>query len=144
MELLATVEAILKQSPGEAVCAECLAFACEVTFPTMCEVIGRLVVSDESVVEASVKCASCRRSVTSFMYRPRAGKCAHCSEPVRREDLSNFIGGDLFHTACWRRLVSDETIRTSRALSRQSRDLIRQSRRRIREGHGWQPLDPSG
>jgi len=42
------------------------------------------------------------------------------------------MGGELFHGSCLRRLVADDTIRLSTALSQRSRDLIEQSRRRLR------------
>ena len=140
VELVATVEAILKQSPGDGLCAACLAFACEVSLLEMRPVVERLVGSGGSF-DVDPTCASCRRTVTSAVYRPRLGKCAHCSQPVATEDVSTCIDGDLFHDVCLRRLMSDETIRTSRALSRRSRELIEDSRRHVREHHGRPPLD---
>jgi len=53
------------------------------------------------------------------------------------------IQGERFHDACLRRLMSDETIRVSRALTRRSRELIERSRQRLREGHGWPPIEGS-
>ena len=143
VELLATVEALLKQSPEESLCAACLAFACQVSLQEMREAVERLVGVDTPTIEVHSTCASCRRMVPSAIYRPHVGKCAHCSQLIAKEEVSSFIGGDLFHAACWRRLVTDETIRTSRALSRRSRAMIEESRRRIREGRSWAPVDPS-
>jgi len=141
MELAETVAAILKHAPGEPQCDACLAFACSVSVAEMRAVTERLVVGD-SEFDWGSDCASCRRPVASVLYRERNPKCAHCSQPIG-PDSGWLMGGDRFHIRCLRRLLSDDTIRLSRAMSRRSRQLIEQSRRRIREGHGWPPLDSS-
>jgi hypothetical protein len=141
MELAETVAAILRHAPGEPLCDVCLAFACTVTVTEMRAVTERLVVSDSDFDWGS-SCANCRRTVSSMVYREHSPKCAHCSRPIG-PDPGWLMGGDRFHIHCLRRLLSDDTIRLSRALSRRSRELIEQSRRRIREGHGWSPLEPS-
>ena len=69
-------------------------------------------------------------------------KCAHCGE-ILDDDRGFLMGGDRFHVHCLRRLMTDDTIRLSRALGRRSRDLIEQSRRRIHGGHDWPPVDTS-
>jgi hypothetical protein len=136
LDLMAAVEVLLRQSPGDAVCAACLAFACEVSLTEMRDVIVTVVASDDRSIEIAPTCVSCRRTVPSAIYRPRVGKCAHCSQPIARHDVSEFIGGDLFHAPCWRRLMTDKAIRVSRSLGHRSREMIEASRRRIHEGHG--------
>jgi len=69
-----------------------------------------------------------------------AEKCAHCSKPLDAGDPGMLMGDELFHAHCLRRLITDGTIRLSRALSRRSRELIEQSRRRAAEGHGFPDL----
>jgi hypothetical protein len=134
VDLMATVEVLLRQSPDEALCTACLAFACEVSLIEMRDVFGRLVAADGRTIEIASVCASCRRAVPSAIYRQPARKCAHCSQLIQNADVSRLIGGDLFHAVCWRLLITDETIRVSRALSRRFRELIEQSRSLKRPG----------
>ena len=137
MELLATVKALLKHSPGEALCASCLAFACEVSFLEMKQVVDRLLEADDLHFCSGTTCVSCRRTVPTAAYRAHAGKCVHCSKLVAAEESSMFIDRDLFHVHCLRQLMTDERIRTSRGLSRRSQKLIEESRRRLQKDHGW-------
>ena len=55
-------------------------------------------------------------------------KCTHCSQPIDPGEAVEVIDTDRFHSRCWRRLTTDETIRDSKILSRRSRELIRRSR----------------
>jgi hypothetical protein len=68
MEIVATVEAILKQSPGDGLCAACLALACEVSLLEMRQIVERLVGSAGSF-DVDPTCARCRRTVTTVVYR---------------------------------------------------------------------------
>ena len=142
MELAETVATILKHAPGEPLCDACLAFACAVSLTQMRAVTEQLLEKDLSFTPGS-NCASCRRAVASVIYRASPTKCAHCSRPVEPENQSEILDGDLFHATCLHRLMTDATIRLSRALSQRSRQLIEQSRGRIRHGRGWPPLDSS-
>ena len=78
-------------------------------------------------------CVSCRRTVPTTVAR---AKCAHCSQPLVGGDPGELMGGELLHVHCVRRLIADETIRLSRAMSRRARQAIEESRRRFRESRG--------
>jgi hypothetical protein len=69
MELMATVESLLKESPGDALCAACLAFACEVSLLEMRDLIDRVVSADDRSIEIVPSCASCHRTTRSVIYR---------------------------------------------------------------------------
>jgi uncharacterized protein len=71
-------------------------------------------------------------------------KCTHCSRPVVVGETIVMFEGQQFHDSCLRRLLTDETVRLSRALSRRSRELIEQSRRRVGEGRASPPLSDTG
>ena len=75
----------------------------------------------DPTIQRAATCASCRRTVAAVVFEV----------PNEGED-GVIIDGDRFHDVCMRRLITDETIRVSRRLSRQSRELIEQSRRRLR------------
>jgi len=85
VELVATVEAILKQSPGDGLCAACLALACEVSLLEMRQIVERLVGSAGSF-DVNPTCASCRRTVTTVVYRPRIGTVPIAASPSRRKN----------------------------------------------------------
>jgi hypothetical protein len=122
-----TVRRLLSDAAGEALCDSCLAFACSVSLTEMQRATEELL----STVgfARSDRCASCRRTVPAINY---TAKCAHCSRGIKPGDDALEIGGDLFHAACFRILVSDDTIRTSRNLTKESRRLIEDSRRQMR------------
>lgn len=76
----------------------------------------------------------------------REGEIIHCPAGTPHSPRfapDSYVGGELFHVHCMRRLITDDTTRLSRALSRRSRELIEQSRRRMPEGHGSSALDSS-
>jgi two-component system, cell cycle response regulator DivK len=60
-------------------------------------------------------------------------KCAHCGQPMVPGDEGVAVAGELFHVACLQRLLADDTVRSSRALTRRSRQLIARSRRHLRD-----------
>ena len=130
---------LLVDAPGNALCDACLALACGTTVTEMRETTKVLLAHVASFHRAST-CASCRRTVPATVYQ-LSSKCAQCSGPFDVADPGLVMGGERLHLSCARRLVMDETIRLSRAVSRRSRELIEQSRRRIREGHAWPDLD---
>ena len=136
-----TVRRLLSDSPNEALCDACLAFACGTSLIEMREITAGLVVED-SDVQRGRTCASCRRTVPCIFFQAPILKCTHCSQPLSDGESGVMLGGDRFHDVCLRRLMSDETVRMSRFLSRQSRGLIEQSRRRIREGRARPGLAP--
>jgi hypothetical protein len=86
----------------------------------------------DPTIQRAATCASCRRTVAAVVFEVPIPKCAHCGGPLNEGEDGVIIDGDRFHDVCMRRLITDETIRVSRRLSRQSRDLIEQSRRRLR------------
>jgi hypothetical protein len=96
-----------------------------------------IVVGDTAFSRGTTTCASCRRQTLTLMREtdraPEAddGKCAHCSRVIEEDDEVVVVAPDRFHDHCWRRLTTDGTVRSSRALSRRSRELIRQSRSRM-------------
>ena len=71
-------------------------------------------------------------TIAAVVFKVPIPKCAHCGGPLNEGEDGVIIDGDRFHDVCMRRLITDETIRVSRRLSRQSRELIEQSRRRLR------------
>ena len=123
-----TVRRLLVDAAGAALCDSCLAFACSVSLMEMRRATEELL----SIVgfARSDRCVSCRRTVPAINY---TAKCAHCSRGIRPGDNGLERGGDLFHAACFRILISDETIRTSRNLTAESRRLIADARREMRE-----------
>src|SRR5205823_8213023 len=84
----------------------------------------------DPTIQRAATCASCRRTVAAVVFEVPIPKCAHCGGPLNEGEDGVIIDGDRFHDVCMRRLITDETIRVSRRLSRQSRELIEQSRRR--------------
>jgi len=128
---------VLVDAPGDALCDVCLAAICEAPADDIQTGTASLLASDE--FERGWLCVSCHRHVAAILYR---AKCAHCSDRLRGGDKGFRMGEEIFHVACLRRLITDDTIRLSRALGRRSRRLIEQSRRRMREGErGWPPLE---
>lgn len=133
------VQRLLADSPGEALCDACLAFACDTSLAEMRQLTQALV-ADESSIVLGTRCASCRRTVAAVFFADPASKCAHCSRPFNDGESAVLLEGDRFHDACLRRLLTDDTIRVSRRLNARSRELIEQSLRRIRDGQGR--MDP--
>jgi hypothetical protein len=128
---------VLVEAPGDPLCDKCLAAICLMSSEEVRTRIAALLI-DTDQFERGWVCASCHRHVTSVYYR---AKCAHCSARLQGGDKGFRMGEEIFHVACLRRLVTDDSIRLSRALGQRSRRLIEQSRRRLREGHGWPPLE---
>ena len=128
------VRRLLSDSANDALCDSCLAIACRTSLDEMRDTTRALAVEDSNI-QHGVTCASCRRTVACILFQTPIAKCVHCSKPLSDSDAGVLLGGDRFHDVCLRRLISDETVRVSRFLSRRSRELIEQSRRRIREGH---------
>src|SRR5262249_37589721 len=127
-ELSVTVRRLLEQCPGEPLCDACLAFACSVSLSEMRGVTT--VIGDTVFTRAMATCASCRRLTTTLVWgtRPDEDKCAHCSRRLTAADDVEVIDTDRFHRHCWNLLISADSVRIARALSRQSRELIRKSR----------------
>jgi len=142
LSLAQTVRCLLANSPGESLCDSCLAFACEASLLEIRDVTAALVVAEPSI-RHSTSCASCRRTVSAIVSEAAVLKCPHCSRPLDEGAAGVMIEGERFHDACLRRLISDETIRVSRALTRRSRELIERSRQRLRERHGSPPIKDS-
>ena len=130
MDLMATVEGLLRQSSDESLCAACLAFACGVSLLEMRDAIDRLE-SDGRTIEMRPACASCRRTIPSATYRRPAGKCVHCSRPVQPREEGIIFEADLYHAACLRVLVSEAAISASRDRVRQSGRLMDDAHRRV-------------
>jgi hypothetical protein len=128
---------VLRDAPGQPLCDVCLSAICALS-PEETRTGTAALLEDSEQFERGWVCASCHRHVTSIFYR---AKCAHCSDPLQGDDKGFRMGEELFHVACLRRLITDDSIRLSRALGRRSRRLIEQSRRRMQQGHGWPPLE---
>jgi len=81
-------------------------------------------------VRGIATCASCRRQTTTLALgaRPADEKCAHCSERIEPSDDIEVVDMERFHRHCWTRLTSEDSVRSSKMLSRRSQDLIRRSR----------------
>ena len=105
------------------------------------QVTRALAFEDHPGIQRGSTCASCGRTVPAILYQESVPKCSHCSRPLSEGEAGVTIEGDRFHDACLRRLVTDETIRLSRAMNEQSRQLIERSRRALREGHAWPDID---
>jgi len=58
----------------------------------------------------------------------RQPKCSVCSYRIRDSESVVFAQGDLMHTACFRVLSTQQTLRDARRVQRQSRDLIEKAR----------------
>ena len=138
-ELIATVQRLLEQSPGEPLCDPCLAFACSVSLTEMRAATAVLAASSHFVREPAF-CGSCRRQTptTAVRQSPAESKCVHCSRPLLDQEPFT-VGRDVFHMSCWRMLVSDDKIRTSRMLSQNTREIIKTSRERLRRVDGSTP-----
>jgi len=120
-------------------CDACLAFACSVSLTEM-RLVTAAISNTAPFSRGPEPCASCRRQTTTLAWRAGGvgiDKCTHCSQPIDAGEAVEVVDTDRFHSRCWRRLTTDETIRGSRALSRRSRDLIRSSRDLM----GLTPLD---
>lgn len=127
----------LRGLPGDALCERCLSAICTLSSDDVR--IGTSALLERAELERARGCASCRRDVASLIYRV---KCSHCSSGFAYGEKPLRMGEELFHVSCLRRLITDDTIRLSRALGRRSRRLIEESRRRMREGRGgWPPLE---
>jgi hypothetical protein len=127
----------LRGVPGDALCERCLSAICVLSSDDVR--IGTSTLLERAELERARGCASCHRDVASLIYRV---KCSHCGSRFAYGDKPLRLGEELFHVSCLRRLITDDTIRLSRALGRRSRRLIEESRRRVREGReGWPPLE---
>src|SRR5262249_20376975 len=67
VDRLATLRSLLRASPDEALCDDCLAFACATTLSEMRELTARLL-RTESRFQRVATCASCGRTVPSILY----------------------------------------------------------------------------
>ena len=128
---------VLSDAPGDPLCDACLSAICGLS-PEETRTAIALLLKNTEEFDRRWSCASCRRSVTAVFYR---AKCAHCSGRLQDGDKGFRMGEEVFHTACLRLLVTDESIRLSQDLGRRSRRLIKESRRRMRAGHDWPPLE---
>jgi hypothetical protein len=136
---IAFVRRVLIDAPGDGLCDACLAAICGASAEDINAEMVSLLAGASDEFERGSLCASCHRHVAAILYR---AKCAHCSVRLQGGDKGFRMGEEIFHVACLRRLITDDTIRLSRALGRRSRRLIEQSRRRMREGQrGWPPLE---
>jgi len=126
-----TVEVLLKQEPGVALCDSCLAFACSTCLEEV-RVVTAALVEERGQFQRGLKCGSCRRTVPSTSYKAPV-KCAHCSDVVYDDEAVN-LENQILHVHCFRLLLTDDTIRISRDLNRRSRQLIAESRARLRRG----------
>lgn len=89
-------------------------------------VVGRI----EPFIRTTATCASCRRqTLTLSRSVPTVDeKCAHCSRRIDPAEDVEVVDTDLFHRHCWTRLISAESVRSAKILSRQSQELIGRSR----------------
>jgi hypothetical protein len=122
-----TVRRLLVDAAGDPLCDSCLAFACSVTLPEMCQVTEDLLSGVGFAL--TERCASCRRTVSAISY---TAKCAHCSYSVLPGEDGLKIDGDIFHAACFWKLSAYENIDTSRELCAESRRLVEDARRQMR------------
>ena len=131
-ELSVIARKLLEQCPGEPLCDACLAFACSVSLTDM-RAVTTAIGDGEPFTRATATCASCRRQTTTVVagMRPDADKCSHCSRPIEPSEPVEVVETDRFHRLCWTSLISAESVRSARALSRRSRELIRESRQRM-------------
>jgi hypothetical protein len=124
-----TERRLLVDAAGDPLCDACLAFACSVSLPEMCQVTEELLCG-VGFAHAE-RCASCRRTISAISY---IAKCSRCSLPLRPGEDGLQIDGDIFHAACFLKLSSDKDIHTSRELCAESRRLIEGARRQRRAG----------
>jgi len=124
-----TARRLLLDASGEALCDACLAFACSVSLAEMHQLTEELLT--RASFQRRDRCISCRRTVPAIAYAAR--KCTHCSHPVLPGDNAIGADGDVLHAACFKILVSDEHIRTSRKLNQASRRLIEEARQQMCE-----------
>ena len=123
-----TVRRVLMDAAGNALCDSCLAFACSVTLDEMRQVTEELLTSRS--FHGRDRCICCHHTVPATAY---SVKCVHCSHAVLPRGGAIASGGDIFHAACFKILVSDKSIRMSRKLTRESRRLIEDARREMHE-----------
>jgi hypothetical protein len=97
------------------------------------------VANGEPFTRDTATCASCRRQTTTLVSgrRQSEDKCTLCSRLIGPDEQVELVESDRFHRHCWNRLISAESVRASKALSRRSRELIRRSRELI----GLAPLE---
>jgi len=86
--------------------------------------------TSEPFTRATATCASCRRQTTTLVWgrQPGEDKCTVCSCLIGPDDQVEIVESDRFHRHCWNRLISEESVRSAKALSRRSQELIRRSR----------------
>jgi len=86
---------------------------------------------DVAFTRATATCESCRRLTTTLVWgtRPSEEKCAHCSRLLAPADEVEVIDTDHFHRYCWNLLISADSVRIAKALTRKAREVISKSRR---------------
>ena len=131
------IRRVLMDAPGDALCGACLSAICGTSKDNV-QTAMALLLGNNDEFQRGWSCASCRRQVAAIFYRT---KCAHCSERLQPGEKGHRMGEEIFHIVCLRRLITDDSIRLSRALGQRSRRLISQSRRRMRKGDDWPPLE---
>jgi hypothetical protein len=124
-----SVRRLLINATSDALCDSCLAEACGLTL-TMVEPITAALRLEAAFTQGST-CSSCHRTVPTTIAAP---KCAQSSLPLDAGDPGFSMDQDRLHIHCLTRLLTDEKVRLSRAVSRRARALIEQSRRRMRNG----------
>src|SRR3989441_10733261 len=90
-----TVRCLLMATPGESLCAACLAFACETSLTEMRKRIETLL-EDSTSFQCGSTCAGCQRAVPTIFYRRSVPKCVHCRRPLQLSDAAILIEGDVF------------------------------------------------
>ena len=123
------VRRVLIDCRDQALCDQCLAVMRAATLTETLQ-MTRAILAADAAFQRGGACVRCHRTIPTITYR---GKCVHCSDPFNASDLGLDVAGERFHSHCLRRIITDDTIRLSRALGRRSRLLIEQSRRRLRE-----------
>jgi CheY-like chemotaxis protein len=102
------VRRLLGDTPGEALCDACLAFACGTSLSDMRQVTARLL--EDTSFGRLAACARCGRVVATIA---RLSSCVHCRQPIGPGEHPSRVGDDVLHTECQRILVADGTIRVS-------------------------------
>ena len=72
------VRQLLTDSPGEALCDACLAFACGTSLTEMRQ-ITRVLATGDSTIRRGATCASCGREA-QVPFRPSGARPVYCSD----------------------------------------------------------------